>query len=43
MSSPPQSDQPTRPEALKKLAQLQIDRLRKEVRSVVSVTFAKVI
>jgi len=31
MSSPPQSDQPTRPEALKKLAQLQIDRLKKEV------------
>jgi len=31
MSSPPQSDQPTRPEALKKLAQLQIDRLKKKV------------
>lgn len=30
MSSPPQSDQPTRPEALKKLAQLQIDRVKKE-------------
>lgn len=43
MSSPPLSDQPTLPEALKKLAQLQIDRLRKEVCSVVSVTFAKVI
>jgi hypothetical protein len=43
MSRIPQSDQPTQPEALKKLAQLQIDRLKKEVCSVVSVTFAKVI
>jgi len=43
MSSPPQSDQPTRPEALKKLAQLQIDRLKKEVCSVVFVRFVKVI
>jgi hypothetical protein len=41
MSSLPQSDQPIQPEALKKLAQLQIDRLKKEVCSV-SVTFAKV-
>lgn len=30
MSSPPDSDPSTRPEALKKLAQLQIDRLREE-------------
>jgi hypothetical protein len=40
MSSPPQSDQPTRPEALKKLAQLQIDRVKKEVCNVLSVTYA---
>jgi hypothetical protein len=43
MSSPSQGDQPTRPEALKKLAQLQIDRLKKEVGNVLSVTCAEVI
>ena len=42
MSSPP-SDQPTRPEPLKKLAQLQIDRLKNEVCNALSATFAEVI
>jgi hypothetical protein len=43
MSSPPPSDQPTRPEPLKKLAQLQIDRLKNEVCNALSATFAEVI
>jgi hypothetical protein len=42
MSSPPDSDPSTRPESLKKLAQLQIDRL-KEVYDILYATFDEVI
>jgi hypothetical protein len=42
MSSPPDSDPSTRPESLKKLAQLQIDRLR-EVYDILYATFDEVI